>query len=99
MGGREVDGGILWVGTWGLMVLLLGGCGGARWEVISEARPWRDFPRALMKMSATAGCFIVAKETKIIFARSICVCQFVFSGGWVEQGDPGPFINSPWPSS
>ncbi len=70
-----------------------------RWEVISAARAWRDFPRALIKMSATAGFFIVAKETKMIFARSICGGQSVSSGGWLEQGDQGPFINSPWLSS
>jgi hypothetical protein len=45
-------------------------------EAISAASALRVLPRALMKMSATAGCFIVAKETKMIFARSaleLCV--------------------------
>ena len=86
------DGSILWAGT---VLLLLRGCGGTRWDAISAARPWRDFPRALMKMSAAAGCFIVPKETKMIFARSICECQSVSS----ELGDQGHFVNSLWLSS
>jgi hypothetical protein len=39
-------------------------------DVISAARALRDLPRALMKMSAWAGLFTVAKETKTILARS-----------------------------
>jgi hypothetical protein len=49
-------------------------------EDISAASALRDLPRALMKMSAWAGFFIVAKETKTIFARSFWVGESVVDG-------------------
>jgi hypothetical protein len=59
-----------------LLLVVVVGRGGAACEAISAASAFRVLPRALMKTSATAGCFIVAKETKMIFARSaleLCV--------------------------
>lgn len=78
----------LWTvgGLVSLVVEVVLGRGGATCEAISAARAWSDLPRALMKMSAVAGFFIVAKETKTIFARSIlklcqCMAGFELAGG------------------
>lgn len=61
---------VLW--TVGVVSLVVLGFAGATCEVISAAIVLRLLPRALMKMSARAGFFIVAKETKTILARSSC---------------------------
>lgn len=44
-------------------------------EAISAASALRGFPRPFMNTSASGGFFIVAKETKMIFARPVCGCD------------------------